>query len=166
MDNSEKRSLHFTPPHKKLTKGETLFVQFMLEKESVVSSFFFFWQLYFRATTNADSHLTQCRITSDTLTDTLDPQWPRHPSDLNKQHSLQRRSGQRLPCQTLWCVSAWFFSANSWVAASSPAISTAAILRHASSLYCGLWGNLKGRLPQFPTPPTSQPTSLETLWFS
>lgn len=38
----EKRSLHFTPPHKKLTKGETLFVQSMLEKESLASSLLFF----------------------------------------------------------------------------------------------------------------------------
>lgn len=152
----EKRSLHFTPPHKKLTKGE-------LEKESLVSSLLFFDSSSSEPQPTATA---TSRGAESPATLSLTRWIHSHPSDLNKQHSLQRRSGQRLPCQTLWCVSAWFFSANSWVAASSPAISTTAILRHVSSLYCGLWGNLKRRLPQFPTPPTSQPTSLETLWFS
>lgn len=138
---SDNRILHFTLSRKSWQK--IVFVQFTYGKR--IGRLFSFWQLDFRATTEAHSHQRHCHWHAGSTVASA----PVRPLQT---HSLQRRSGQRFPCQTRWCVSAWLFSANSWVAASSPAISTAAILRRASSLYCGLWGNLERRLPQFPTP--------------
>lgn len=82
----------------------------------------------------------------NTLTDILYTRWPPLPSYINKHYSAQslpKGSSVKLP------MSAWFFSVSSWVAASSLAISTAAILRHAPSLSCGLRGNLKKKTPFF-----------------